>query len=59
MNRVPISKAAFPLRACEAPSRSFGEPIEIARAIVFLASDDASFITCTMLTADGGFHLTL
>lgn len=36
-----------------------GEPIEIARAIAFLASDEASFITGTTLTADGGFHLTL
>lgn len=39
--------------------RRFGEPIEIARAIAFLASDEASFITGTTLTADGGFHLTL
>ncbi|MEE4152632.1 MAG: SDR family NAD(P)-dependent oxidoreductase [Erythrobacter sp.] len=39
--------------------RRFGEPAEIARAIAFLASDDASFITGTTLTADGGFHLTL
>ena len=36
-----------------------GEPIEIARAIAFLVSDEASFITGTTLTADGGFHLTL
>ncbi|MEQ5788374.1 SDR family oxidoreductase [Erythrobacter sp. NFXS35] len=36
-----------------------GQPIEIARAIAFLASDEASFITGTTLTADGGFHLTL
>ncbi len=39
--------------------RRFGHPIEIARAIAFLASDEASFITGTTLTADGGFHLTL
>ena len=37
----------------------FGEPEEIARAIAFLCSDEASFITGTTLTADGGFHLTL
>lgn len=36
-----------------------GQPIEIARAIAFLASDEASFITGTTLTSDGGFHLTL
>lgn len=39
--------------------RRFGDPVEIARAIAFLASDEASFITGTTLTADGGFHLTL
>lgn len=36
-----------------------GQPDEIARAIAFLASDEASFITGTTFTADGGFHLTL
>ncbi len=39
--------------------RRFGDPDEIARAIAFLVSDEASFITGTTLTADGGFHLTL
>jgi NAD(P)-dependent dehydrogenase (short-subunit alcohol dehydrogenase family) len=32
-----------------------GEPKDIARAVVFLASDDASFITGTELFVDGGF----
>jgi hypothetical protein len=31
-----------------------GKPEEIARAIVFLCSDDASYITGTTLTPDGG-----
>jgi NAD(P)-dependent dehydrogenase (short-subunit alcohol dehydrogenase family) len=38
----------------EYPLRRFAEPIEIGRAIAFLASDDASFITGTTLVADGG-----
>lgn len=33
----------------------FAEPAEIAAAIAFLASDDASFLTGTCLMADGGY----
>lgn len=31
-----------------------GEPIEVANAVLFLASDEASFITATHLMVDGG-----
>jgi NAD(P)-dependent dehydrogenase (short-subunit alcohol dehydrogenase family) len=32
-----------------------GQPDEIARAALFLASDDASFITGACLPVDGGY----
>ena len=32
-----------------------GETIDVARAILFLCSDDASFITGTDLKVDGGY----
>lgn len=35
-------------------SRRFGEPAEVAAAIVFLCSKDASYITGTELGVDGG-----
>jgi acetoacetyl-CoA reductase len=36
------------------PVGRLGEPEEIARCVVFLASDDASFITGSTLSANGG-----
>lgn len=36
-----------------------GRPEEIARAIVFLCSDESSYITGTTLTVDGGLTLTM
>jgi len=39
------------------PTGRLGEPEEIARCVVFLASDDAGFITGATLTANGGQYL--
>ncbi|MCB5202267.1 beta-ketoacyl-ACP reductase [Neorhizobium sp. T786] len=38
------------------PVGRLGEPEEIARCVVFLASDDAGFITGSTMTANGGQH---
>lgn len=37
------------------PLKRFAQPLEIAEAILFLASDAASFITGTTLVVDGGY----
>jgi NAD(P)-dependent dehydrogenase (short-subunit alcohol dehydrogenase family) len=40
-------------------ARRAGRPEEIAASILFLCSDEASYITGTTLTPDGGFTLTI
>jgi NAD(P)-dependent dehydrogenase (short-subunit alcohol dehydrogenase family) len=58
---TPLLKELFakdPERAAKRlvhiPMGRFGEPEEIAKAALFLASDDASFVTATAFLADGG-----
>ena len=37
------------------PQRRMGELNEISQAVVYVASDDASFMTGSVLTVDGGW----
>ena len=48
-----LEKAILP----QIPVRRLGQPEEIARCVVFLASDDAGFITGSTLSANGGQYL--
>jgi acetoacetyl-CoA reductase len=45
-----LEKSILPL----IPTGRLGEPEEIARSVVFLAADDAGFITGSTLTINGG-----
>jgi 3-oxoacyl-[acyl-carrier protein] reductase len=48
---------AAPELAKSIPLKRFGKPEDVANAVVFLASDDASYITGHVLTVDGGLTL--
>ena len=41
----------------ETPLKRMAEPEELAKAILFLVSDDASYVTGEMLVVDGGYSL--
>ncbi|MCH3904284.1 MAG: SDR family oxidoreductase [Lactobacillus sp.] len=42
------------LQASQTPFKRLGKPIDIANAVTFLASDEANYITGTVLSVDGG-----
>ena len=59
--RTPLTERYFQteenaetIRSVHALNR-WGQPPEVAKAIAFLASDDASFCTGTTLMVDGGW----
>lgn len=61
--RTPINQGAWSTPAAYeslmklVPYKRIGEPHDIARAVVFLASDDADYMTGTSLYVDGGMTL--
>ena len=48
-----LEKSVIP----QIPVNRLGEPEEIARCVLFLASDESSFITGSTLSANGGQHM--
>ena len=58
--RLVVSRAMEILETATkgSPLRRIGEPIEVAGAAVFLASEAASFITGQTLVIDGGVMIT-
>ena len=51
---VPHAKGLDEFVVKETPLRRNGQPLDIAKGVVFLASSDASFITGANLVIDGG-----
>ena len=58
MTRAMHTQATRDSYAANIPLHRYGMPAEIASAILFLASDDAAYITGHTLPVDGGFSAT-
>jgi NAD(P)-dependent dehydrogenase (short-subunit alcohol dehydrogenase family) len=47
-------RSAYERRLVHLPMGRLAQPAEIARAALFLASDDSSYVTATAFLVDGG-----
>ena len=56
--RAVVDEAGYELRRRKTPLGRLGEEADIANAIAFLVSSEASFITGAILNVDGGCSLT-
>ena len=55
LESADVGKQRKAMISSTVPLGRFGAPDEIAQAVVFLASDDSSYVTATELFVDGGF----
>jgi NAD(P)-dependent dehydrogenase (short-subunit alcohol dehydrogenase family) len=57
--RWEAHRDSFPFMELQYPVRRAGKPVDIANAVVFLCSDEASFISGHALVVDGGLTVQL
>ena len=52
------SEVMFPLLKAQTPMGRLGEPDDIAWAAVYLASEEAKFVTGQTVSPNGGWHMS-
>ena len=51
----PVTEEMLQRIASTVPMQRLADPVEIARVVLFLASDDASYMTGAMVNVDAGY----